>query len=154
MQLKEVRCSHCQQFTKDAVCYSKTEKRQFYYCNDCNTRRCKKYRSTPNGAKKVRQALKKSTKKHRKKHNARMLLHYHLRVGKMTKPDCCQKCGKGEVQAHHHDYLKPLEVDWLCIKCHAIEHMDKSWDNDWAGGVPWFQGGPSPSGVSTNKSLF
>jgi len=31
-------------------------------------------------------------------------------------------CGSPYSQAHHHDYSKPLDVVWLCAKCHGQEH--------------------------------
>lgn len=30
----------------------------------------------------------------------------------------CEICGEKKVQAHHHDYTKPLEVIWYCLKHH------------------------------------
>ena len=30
--------------------------------------------------------------------------------------------GARAVQAHHEDYLKPLEVKWLCVRCHNDLH--------------------------------
>lgn len=30
----------------------------------------------------------------------------------------CEVCGAEKVHAHHEDYLKPLEVRWLCPKHH------------------------------------
>lgn len=45
-----------------------------------------------------------------------------IRDGRLVRPPCCQLCGeRGRVQAHHADYSKPLEVEWLCFKCHR-EH--------------------------------
>jgi hypothetical protein len=35
----------------------------------------------------------------------------------------CAICGAEEhVHAHHQDYAKPLEVKWLCAKCHHRVH--------------------------------
>lgn len=35
----------------------------------------------------------------------------------------CQRCGKDNAEKHHEDYEKPLEVVWLCRRCHAHVHM-------------------------------
>lgn len=35
----------------------------------------------------------------------------------------CVFCGKKETEAHHFDYNKPLNVYWMCKKCHSIFHM-------------------------------
>lgn len=34
----------------------------------------------------------------------------------------CQKCGAVDVEMHHPDYSKALEVEWLCKPCHAKIH--------------------------------
>ena len=41
--------------------------------------------------------------------------------GKLT-PEPCVECGEAEVQMHHPDYARPLEVVWLCEPCHARKH--------------------------------
>ena len=42
-----------------------------------------------------------------------------VRAGKLQRPSFCESCFQEKsVHGHHEDYSKPLEVDWLCIKCH------------------------------------
>jgi ribosomal protein S27AE len=37
-------------------------------------------------------------------------------------PGPCIRCGADNAHAHHEDYSKPLEVTWLCRRCHNQEH--------------------------------
>jgi len=53
------------------------------------------------------------------KARAHRLVKYAVKTGKLIKPSVCPRCGLAKpVQAHHPDYSKPLEVDWMCEKCH------------------------------------
>lgn len=65
-----------------------------------------------------------ATIKHRKsnplKYKARTDLNNALRDGRVQKQPC--PCGNLNSQAHHHDYTKPLDVEWLCLKCHRDLH--------------------------------
>lgn len=52
---------------------------------------------------------------------ARYAVNNAVRRGKLEKPNACQWCGaKGRIHAHHEDYGKPLEVIWLCPRCHGL----------------------------------
>lgn len=64
----------------------------------------------------------------RKKANARAYTHEYVRRGVIKKNPC--KCGSEKVEAHHHDYDKPLEVTWLCRKCHLEHHKNESSSNN------------------------
>ena len=55
---------------------------------------------------------------------ARKKVAHALLVGRIKKKPC-QNCGDPKVFAHHHDYSKPLEVEWLCRQCHRAEHNGK-----------------------------
>lgn len=58
-----------------------------------------------------------------KKRKARAMVNIRVERGTMYKPDTCERCGAGgRIEGHHHDYDKPLEVEWLCEACHGIEH--------------------------------
>lgn len=57
------------------------------------------------------------------KHQVNQRLTYAVRMGQLIRPDLCERCGrKGRVDGHHHDYSKPLDVEWLCRTCHMAEH--------------------------------
>jgi hypothetical protein len=44
-----------------------------------------------------------------------------VRDGRLVKLPC-RRCGsKVRVQAHHKDYRKKLDVEWLCFKCHRFD---------------------------------
>lgn len=35
----------------------------------------------------------------------------------------CEHCGSPNADRHHEDYSRPLDVRWLCRKCHIDEHV-------------------------------
>lgn len=55
---------------------------------------------------------------------AHLMVKLALRHGDLIQSDHCQKCGKTHVDldAHHMDYSRPLDVVWLCRSCHLYEH--------------------------------
>lgn len=61
------------------------------------------------------------TRRHRANHPeraaARAAVARALQGGRLTRQPC-QVCGSTRVQAHHHDYAKPLDVEWFCFKHH------------------------------------
>jgi len=74
----------------------------------------------------LEKSLAASTKHHnanRNKKNARSRLQYAVEVGEMVRPTVCPACGLEKfVEGHHEDYSKPLEVIWMCSKCHGKHH--------------------------------
>jgi formylmethanofuran dehydrogenase subunit E len=57
----------------------------------------------------------------RRKHYARVSLKKAIKRGRVTKMPC-EKCGSALSQAHHSDYSRRWDVQWLCQPCHAKEH--------------------------------
>ena len=55
------------------------------------------------------------------KHLAHQYLYIAIKSGLITRKPCLF-CGSSETEGHHEDYSKPLEVIWLCPKCHAKIH--------------------------------
>ena len=52
---------------------------------------------------------------------ARNKLRAAVRKGILIRPEACDQCGGvgQRIEAHHRDYDKPLEVEWLCSRCHG-----------------------------------
>ena len=46
-----------------------------------------------------------------------------IRSGRLTRQPC-ERCGATPAHAHHDDYLKPLDVRWLCVAHHMQHHRD------------------------------
>jgi hypothetical protein len=64
---------------------------------------------------------------------AKWLVQKAVQRGKIDKPSRCQMCGRlfppHKLQAHHHDYARPLDVSWYCGLCHKAVH--KKLGEDW-----------------------
>lgn len=60
------------------------------------------------------------------KRAAHMILHAHLKSGKVKKKYNCEECGikHEKIHGHHDDYALPLSVRWLCPSCHKLWHNE------------------------------
>ena len=62
-------------------------------------------------------------KRNPQKAAAHTLILWAIRSGVIKKPEKCEECKKNnKLEGHHLDYLKPLEVIWLCKSCHSKKH--------------------------------
>ena len=65
---------------------------------------------------------------------AQNVLESAIKSGKFARRYVCEVCGdsgemkdgRSKIQAHHDDYDKPLEVRWLCQKCHYLWHKSNT----------------------------
>lgn len=97
-------------------------KREWYLKNrDKEIERKKRYYKTEAGKLASKKSNETAYQKYRYKVLARKLVQKALLRGKLKK-EPCEKCGELKVDAHHLDYLKPLEVVWLCRKHHIELH--------------------------------
>lgn len=48
-----------------------------------------------------------------------------LKSGKLHRQPC-EECGDPKVHAHHDDYLKPLNIRWLCVSHHEKAHHQQT----------------------------
>lgn len=70
----------------------------------------------------------------RKKNRAHVAVMNALKDGTLIEPQHCEDCGRKcrrrlhpedggyPLHAHHEDYDKPLEVNWVCRPCHTRRH--------------------------------
>lgn len=79
------------------------------------------YRATPAGKEAARVNDQRQREKYPDRYAARQAVLVAMRSGKLARMPCA-RCGENKTHAHHHDYAKPLEVEWLCDHCHKLEH--------------------------------
>lgn len=59
------------------------------------------------------------------KRRAHHAVDQEIKMGRMKRGQC-SVCGSDRnIDAHHADYSKPLDVTWLCRSCHFLEHRSK-----------------------------
>jgi hypothetical protein len=83
--------------------------------------------------KRASEILSKSNKKFREDPNskpkikAHQKIKYAVKIGKIQRPNECSCChGKGKIEGHHYiGYDHPLDVIWLCSKCHKKFDREK-----------------------------
>jgi hypothetical protein len=82
------------------------------------------YQLTPSGKASMAKAKINWIARNPDKRRAHYTLNGAVRDGCVQKMPCAD-CGSDFSQAHHEDYSKPLEVTWLCAKCHAGLHKSR-----------------------------
>lgn len=100
-------CTKCGN-PRDMAAYA--SKRQHCWCKVCHAAYMRAYR-----------ARVPMTADQRRKDAARSYAGVYLRRG-ILKRQPCSRCGSEKAQMHHHDYSKPLEVEWMCRGCHMLHH--------------------------------
>lgn len=126
----------CKECVKESVRKNRADKAEYYRSYD-KVRfkedprvlaRHKRYQATPAGKDAIKRAQEKSRAKYPEKKKANIQVNNAVRDGRLYKPDSCSMCGRAKcrIDGHHTDYTKPLDVVWLCRKCHYAEHHKDS----------------------------
>lgn len=68
--------------------------------------------------------LKKYREKYPNKYKAHNMVNNAIRDGKLHKEPCSECGSNNRVEGHHDDYLKPLNIRWLCTVCHNAWHSE------------------------------
>ena len=103
--------------------YNAWKRKRYLKNRSYELERKKKYQSTEKGKIVNTKSVTAYRKRFPERQRARAKLIYHLGKGRIVKQPC--RCGAENVQAHHPDYSKPLDVVWLCPGCHGMEHRKK-----------------------------
>jgi hypothetical protein len=83
------------------------------------------YSRTDRGREACREGSKRWVERNPEKRAAHSALNTAVRYGRVQKQPCAV-CGVVEgVEAHHDDYSKPLEVQWLCPAHHGGQHKER-----------------------------
>lgn len=60
---------------------------------------------------------------HPEKYACHKAVQLAVKRGDLVHAKNCERCGKHcSTEAHHSDYSKPMQLTWLCLYCHLVEH--------------------------------
>ena len=75
----------------------------------------------------VRRSIAEYRAAHRPRVNAREAVNHAVTTGSLVPPPECERCGHDfsvyRREAHHDDYARRLDVEWLCALCHKRHHV-------------------------------
>lgn len=108
-------------------CFSAYNRRRYAEKRDEIRGKVRRYREE--NPRKVLETRLKTCAKSPSKLRARKAVEAAVACGELVRPDVCWSCGcssdEHRIEAHHHDYSKPLDVIWLCTPCHRRMDMQR-----------------------------
>jgi hypothetical protein len=122
MTMKRKRCGKCRVLKGTGMFYKHRDMKGGLQsvCKGCTVVNSREWRV--NNKSKRNCYFAKDRKLNPEKHTARQKATRAIRKGTLVRCPC-EVCGSSAVEAHHCDYLKPLDVMWLCRKHHALWHQ-------------------------------
>jgi len=105
---RKLTCSKCNKLKE-------SNRLQYGYCKSCHNENMRHKRPKHSEL----------TPEQRLKANCRSYLNQYIIRGKIIKPQYCSipGCLNTNLQAHHDNYSKPLDVKWLCLQHHIEYHQ-------------------------------
>lgn len=139
------RCTRCDEYLPEDQFYNRSSNHHGlrHNCKSCCTDLNLKTRDPENARDYNREWMRKDRRRNPEKYKkrdrerarkrdydekdqARRKLNYAVQAGEIERPEKCPKCGREDltIHGHHHDYSQPLDVEWMCSRCHGKEHRD------------------------------
>ena len=87
-----------------------------------NTEYYHKHRDDPKYMEARRLAVREYYYRNKARRKAYIAVSRAVLSGTLTRPRTCSLCLSIDIEAHHNDYSKPLDVTWLCPRHHAELH--------------------------------
>lgn len=109
------RASKCKECTKAAVRANYRRNRDHFVAYDKRREQTAERKAAKSAAQR------RYKERNPEKRKARVMVGNAIRGGRLLRQPC-RECGSDKVHAHHHDYSKPLDVEWLCKNCHWRQH--------------------------------
>lgn len=95
---------------------------------EIRAKRCEYYQSRkddPEFKARLSAIGKRGYKKNAIKRKSAVVLRTAMRSGRVVAAKICEECGSARnIEGHHEDYTKPLEIKWLCSTCHGVRHQE------------------------------
>lgn len=107
-------------------CGAERAPNQPYFCASCKAEDSRKWRAIHRTPQEELDRLKQERDEYQEfKRSVRKVTQYYIKTGIIVKQSC-EVCAVNEdVEAHHDDYNKPMEVRWLCRKHHLEHHKNE-----------------------------
>jgi hypothetical protein len=86
--------------------------------------RNKRYMQTEKGKARHHETTRQYEQNNKEKISAQRKVRAAVNSGRLVRSLRCEICNKEtKTHGHHEDYKKPLEVIWMCSKCHLYHHQ-------------------------------
>jgi hypothetical protein len=119
----------CKDCAKCDVKENREKRREYYMEYDRNrpnaaqrVKACCERARTAKGKIQKKKAISNYRERHPLKYAAKIMTTNAIRDGRLVRQPCEVCGGTDKIHAHHEDYTKPFDVNWLCMAHHVARH--------------------------------